>query len=113
MITYSTKIYGCIIITLLSFQVFAGDTIKVTVTTNENSANGIGYSVDGRDFGGAGKSYVGDGPKNKRYFFGYRKKSLRVADVSCGALTLTKNSNVMLVMKGSQCQCHVVLTNIN
>jgi len=90
-----------IAIGLLSAQTFAANTITISVSTTEKAATGIGYSVDGKEIGGPGKSYTGKGPKNKKYSFGYRKKS---ADISCGALTLNKNSTVSLVTKGNKCR---------
>lgn len=94
------KLFSSIVIVLFSLQSFAANTITVTVKTTEKTATGIGYSVDGKEIGGPGKSYTGKGPKNKKYLFGYRKKAV---DVSCGAYTLTKNSSVTLVSKGNKC----------
>lgn len=89
--------------TLFSLHVFAADTISISVKTNEKTAAAIGYTVGGKKSGGAGKSYVGKGPKNKTYAFGYRKKSVKGANISCGSLMLTKNSNVTLITKGNKC----------
>ena len=97
------KIFSCTILTLFSLQVFAEDTISITVKTNEKTAAGVGYSVGGKDSGGAGKSYKGKGPKNKKYSFGYRKNSVDGTNIPCGALTLTKNSSVTLITKGNKC----------
>ena len=103
MIAHYVKWISCIIVTLFSLQVFAEDAIKITVQTNEKTAAGIGYTVGGKKSGGSGKSYVGKGPKNKKYSFGYRKNSISGANISCGVLTLTEDSNVTLVTKGSKC----------
>ena len=101
------KIFSCIIIAVSSLQAFAEDSIKITVKTNEKAAAALGYSVGGKESGGAGKSFVGKGPKNKKYKFGYKKDTVNGPNISCGALTLTKNSTVTLVMKGHKCHSAV------
>ena len=100
MIKHYVKTFSYIIIALFSLQAFAEDTISITVKTNEKTAAGIGYSVEGKDSGGAGKSYTGRGPKNMKYSFGYRRRG---TNIPCGTLTLTKNSNVTLITKGNKC----------
>lgn len=102
MVTKSIKMIGCVIIALFSVQAFAADPIKINVKTNEKTAQGIGYSVDGEESGGAGKSYSGTGPKNKLYKFGYRTTA-QGEDIRCGTVKLTKNSNVTLVVKRGKC----------
>ena len=97
------KVFGCIALSLFSIQAFAEDTIKITVKTDEKSAAAVGYTVGGKESGGPGKSYVGNGPKNKEYLFGYRKNSEQGPNISCGALTLTQDSNVTLVTQGDEC----------
>ena len=103
MIKHCIKIFSFTIISLFSLQTFAGDTISITVKTNEKKAAGIGYTVGGKESGGSGKSYVGKGPKNKKYSFGYRKNSIRGTNISCGSSTLTKDSNVILITKNNKC----------
>jgi hypothetical protein len=100
---YCIKIFICTIIALFCLQAFSEDTISVTVKMDGKTAAGIGYSVGGKDFGGSGTTYEGKGPKNKSYLFGYRKNSVKGVNISCGALTLTKNSNVILVTKDNKC----------
>jgi hypothetical protein len=107
MIHYCTKFFGGFILTLFSIQVFAESTINITVKTDEKLAAGIGYTVEGKESGGAGKSYVGKGPRNKTYSFGYRKKSIKGANISCGSLILTKDSNVSLLMTNNKCRSHL------
>ena len=107
MIRHYIKFFSCIIISLLCLQVFAEETISISVNTNEKTAAGIGYSVGGKDSGGTGKSYAGTGPKNKRYLFGYRKNSIKGTNISCCALTLRKDSKVTLITKGTKCRCVV------
>ena len=75
--------------------------------TNEKSAAGIGYTIGGKESGGAGKSYVGTGQKNKSYAFGYRKDSANGANIRCGSLNLTKDSKVSLITKNGKCSSHV------
>jgi hypothetical protein len=96
-----------VLIALFSSQICAQNIIQVTVTTTEKAAAGIGFSVEGKNRGGMGKSYEGTGPQNKQYTFGYRKKSIVGVNISCGTLTLTKNSKVVLVSKNDK--CHSVL----
>lgn len=103
MIKHYIKFFGCILITLFSLQAVAKDMITIKVRTNEKTAAAIGYTVGGKNSGGAGKSYVGKGPKNKRYSFGYRKNSVTGKDISCGSLTLTRSANVSLITKGKKC----------
>jgi hypothetical protein len=84
--------------------VFGANTIEVTVTTNDQTAAGIGYAVNGKRIGGSGKTYTGKGPINSVYSFGYRKNSANGKDVFCGSHTLTKNSQVFLIVKGNKCR---------
>ena len=80
------------------------DTIKVTVSIDaKEKAAGIGYSVDGKAFGGSGSSYSGVGPSNKVYSFGYRKDLKTSKDVPCGTLTLNQDSKVALTVDGQGC----------
>ena len=99
-----TRFFSGLIITLVTLQALAANTITITVNTTEKSAAAVGYSVEGKELGGTGKSYTGKGPMNKKYVFGYRKSSVKGFDVSCGALTLTKNSHVSLITKGGKCR---------
>ncbi|HHF7365207.1 TPA: hypothetical protein ACPSKY_000300 [Legionella bozemanae] len=87
-----------------SSLIHAAETIRITVTTNDQTAAGIGYMVNGKKTGGPGKFYTGNGPKNNKYFFGYRKKSAQGRDVSCGSHNLTKDSYVILLAKGNRCR---------
>lgn len=104
MMKHSFITLSCIAVTLISLQTFAGDKITITVKTSEKTAAGIGYSVGGKESGGSGKSYSGKGPINQRYKFGYRKNSIHGPNIPCGALTLIKNSSIILVTKGNKCQ---------
>lgn len=79
-------------------------TINVTVSTNDQSAAGIGFAVNGKKIGGSGKTYTGKGPINSTYSFGYRKSSANGKNVSCGSHTLTHDSHVFLIVKGNKCQ---------
>lgn len=87
-----------------SSYIFGANTINVTVTTNDQTAAGIGYAVNGKKIGGAGKTYTGKGPINSNYSFGYRKNSAQGKDVSCGSHRLTKDSHVFLIAKGNKCR---------
>jgi hypothetical protein len=87
-----------------SSYVFAANTINVTVATDDQTAAGIGYSVNGKKIGGSGKTYTGKGPINSNYSFGYRKNSAQGQDVPCGSHTLTKDSYVFLITKGNKCR---------
>jgi hypothetical protein len=102
MIRNFIKIFSCVI-TLLSFQSYADNIIRITVKTSENTAAGIGYSVEGRNSGTLGKSYTGKGVKNKEYVFGYRKNSIAGANIECGSVTLTKDTTITLITKGDKC----------
>ncbi|MCE0723245.1 MULTISPECIES: hypothetical protein [Legionella] len=84
--------------------VYAEQTIRITVTTNDQNAAGIGYLVNGKKIGGPGKSYTGKGPKNGKYLFGYRIKSAQGRDVSCGSHKLTRDSYVILLAKKNKCR---------
>lgn len=92
---------------LFSTITLAEKTITISVKTNESSAAGIGYSVGGKKNGGAGKSYVGKGPANKTYVFGYRKNSINGRNIRCGTLKLNKNSSVVLRAKGNKCTASI------
>lgn len=107
MIKHFIQYAAWVLITLVSVQVYADDKIKISVDTGEQSVAAIGFTVDGRNSGGPGKSYTGKGPKNKEYKFGYRKDLLRGTDIPCGRATLSKDSHVTLVVKEDTCS-HVV-----
>lgn len=98
-----TKSFCCMFITLFSLQVFATETIKVTVKTSENNAVAIGFTVDEKEFGTLGRTYVGKGPKDKEYRFGYKKDSLFGDNIDCGTLTLTQNSTIVLINQNNKC----------
>ncbi|MDR3442054.1 MAG: hypothetical protein P4L65_03465 [Legionella sp.] len=105
MLKHSLTMISCLALTLLSLQTFAaGKRISVSVQTAERSAAGIGFSVNGRNTGGAGRSFTGKGPQNSRYLFGFRQNSVSGKNVACGSLTLNKNSRVTLVYKGGRCR---------
>ena len=105
MIKHSVTLISCIALTLFSLHTFAaGKRISVTVSTAERSAAGIGFSVNGRNTGGAGRSFTGRGPQNSRYIFGFRQNSVTGKNVSCGSLTLKSNSRVNLVYIGGRCR---------
>ncbi|AYK03148.1 hypothetical protein [Legionella sainthelensi] len=89
---------------IASSYVFGANTINVTVTTNDPTAAGIGYAVNGKKIGGSGKSYTGKGPINSTYSFGYRKNAPQSKDISCGSHRLTKDSQVYLIAKGNKCR---------
>lgn len=105
MIKHFVTMISCLALTLLSLQTFAEEKrISVTVQTAERSAAGIGFSVNGRNTGGAGRSFTGKGPQNNRYLFGFRQNSISGKNISCGSLTLNSNSKVTLVYKGEHCR---------
>lgn len=83
---------------------YGPNTINVSISTNDPTAAGIGYAVNGKKIGGAGKSYLGKGPINSTYTFGYRKKSASGRDIFCGTHRLTKDSTVFLISKGNKCR---------
>ncbi len=84
------------------------DIINITVSIDAKAkAAGIGYSVDGEESGGPGSVYKGVGPSNKAYSFGYRKGLKESADISCGTLTLTQDSNVTLVVDEEGCHSSI------
>ncbi len=100
---HAVKSIGCLLFALFSVQVFAAETIVVTVKTNEQNAAAIGYTVDNTQYGALGKKYIGIGPKNKAYRFGYRKDSVFGQDIDCGVLFLTENSTVVLIKQDQTC----------
>lgn len=103
---YAPKTLSYFILIFFSFSSFATDNvITVRVTTDEKTASGIGYRVDGHEKGGLGKSYKGKGPKDKEYLFGYRKNPITGSNIHCGSLRLTQDSHVNLVTKGETCHC--------
>lgn len=88
---------------MFSLHVYAGKTIRITVKTDEHTATGIGYSVEGRASGTLGRTYHGRGVTNKEYVFGYRKHTIMGININCGSSILTKDSTIILVMKGDKC----------
>lgn len=104
MISLIIKSVFCGFIGFFSAQAFATDTIKVTVQTKEKKAVAIGYTVEKNQFGGLGNSFTGTGPINKEYLFGYRKDSIFGDNISCGSLTLTHDSTIILIKQDKKCQ---------
>ncbi|ARB91654.1 hypothetical protein [Legionella longbeachae] len=100
-------ILSCLISFFYSTGIFANDTIRVQVKTNEKSAAALGFVVEGKKSGTAGKSYLGRGPSNKKYVFGFRKHTPFGDDIICGSKTLTKDSTVTLVVLGDNCSITV------
>ena len=83
------------------------DTIKITVTIQDETAAGLGYLVEGRKYGGSGKVFSGEGPKGKEYSFGFRKKYRTSTHIQCGKLTLDKDSNISLITEGDTCHSKI------
>lgn len=102
------RIFNGIIITLFSMQVFAESMIRITVKTEEHSAAGVGYIVEGKKSGTLGKSYTGSGAKNKEYVFGFRKNSIYGSNINCGSMVLTKDTTIVLISKEDKCQSIVI-----
>ncbi|VEB34896.1 Uncharacterised protein [Legionella sainthelensi] len=96
-------ILSCLPTFFSSTDIFANDTIRVHVKTNEKTAAALGFVVEGKKSGTAGKSYSGRGPSNKEYVFGFRKHTPFGDDIVCGSKTLTKDSTVTLVVLGDNC----------
>ncbi|KTD82512.1 hypothetical protein Lwal_0629 [Legionella waltersii] len=88
---------------LLALDAFAGETIKITVHSNEKNVVAIGFTVNGLNYGSLGNSYSTRGPKNKTYLFGIRKDSIFGESVSCGSLSLEKDSSITLVYQDNLC----------
>ena len=103
MIKIFIKQFIGLIIFSFSIQVLANDSIRVHVKTNEKTAAALGFTVDGKKSGTLGKSYLGKGPVNRKYIFGYRKNSALGPDVLCGSQVLTKDSIVILVTANDRC----------
>ncbi|MFT4059935.1 MAG: hypothetical protein QM652_10350 [Legionella sp.] len=99
----SIKLLSGLSIVFFSLTASATNTITVTVKTTEKSVAALGYAVEGKRLGGAGKSYTGKGPANHTYLFGYRKRLAYGDDFSCGSQVLTKDSTVTLVTDGEHC----------
>ncbi|MDI1351370.1 MAG: hypothetical protein PSV35_01155 [bacterium] len=108
MLKHYIQTLSTIFLYLMSVSSFGEDTIKIIVKTDERAAAAIGYSVGGKALGGLGKTYVGKGPKNQQYAFGYRKDLFRGIDVSCGVLTLNDNAKVVLITKGKVCRSVII-----
>lgn len=104
MIINITKTFKAILLCALSFPVFASDSIKITVKTAEKNAVAIGFTVDKQDYGALGKSYTGTGPRNKEYFFGYKKDSIFGENIFCGTLILDQNATVILIHQNDGCK---------
>ncbi|HBB6896458.1 TPA: hypothetical protein I8038_000480 [Legionella pneumophila] len=103
MACFSRISLSTVLLSLICFNIFASDTIMITVNTKEKNAIAIGYSVNGNQYGGLGSSYSGHGPKNKEYQFGYKTDSIFGKDISCGSMTLSQDSKVTLVNNNNQC----------
>lgn len=86
-----------------SSTLFAAETISITVSTEDKTVAAIGYCVDGKRSGTAGKSYTGKGPKSATYAFGFRRSYLGGKDIACGTHTLKDNTHVVLINEGDKC----------
>jgi hypothetical protein len=95
-------LFGCIMLTIFTLPLFAKE-ITIRVMTRDSTAAAIGFTVNGKESGGAGKLYTGNGPSNQKYSFGFRKTSVNGKNIRCGSLTLNKNSTIVLVKKGNRC----------
>lgn len=65
---------------LFSLQTFA---FQVTVKSSSKEVSGIGFSVDGKNHGGMGKSYTKANMPAGSYAFGIRVDGLFGTDVGC------------------------------
>jgi hypothetical protein len=97
------KLYTGLSILSFSFIASATNTIKITVKSTEKSVAALGYAVVGKRLGGAGKLYIGKGPANQVYVFGYRNRLAYGDEFTCGSTVLTKDSTVILVSDGKNC----------
>lgn len=93
-----------------SVNSFAAKTISVTVAVDTNIAKsktviGIGFTVNGKSSGGAGKRTTKTGPAGATYKFGFRDYR---EDVSCGSSVLKQNSMVVLYYVGNKCTHRVI-----
>ncbi|KTD64936.1 hypothetical protein [Legionella shakespearei] len=104
MIKFNIKAISCAVLTSISLQSFAEETIKVTVKTNDKRAAAIGFSVEKKNSGSLGNSHTGRGPKDKSYQFGYKLDSIFGPSIDCGFLVLTRDSVVTLIKDGGKCQ---------
>lgn len=87
--------------------IWALGNIQVKVETDYKRAAAIGFKVDGKEYGALGKSYSGVAPADKLYRFGLRKDSIFGSNLDCGALLLTHNARVNLVVVDDVCQAHL------
>lgn len=79
------------------------DTIKITVTIQDETAAGLGYLVEGKKYGGSGKIFSGEGPRGKEYSFGYRKQHRTSTHIQCGKMILDNDSTISLITDGETC----------
>ncbi|MBN9229988.1 MAG: hypothetical protein J0I93_03985 [Legionella sp.] len=107
MMYWNIKKLAGLSLVLFSSTLWAENTIQVQVRTEEASAAALGFKVEGKKSGGRGKVYIGKGPANKTYIFGYRKNFAYGRDVLCGSEVLTHDSIVTLVTDGEQCSIKV------
>lgn len=107
----STKWYFVIALFALIIG-YAGSTFAITVKVGASSqlapnVKAIGFSIVGKkgSYGWLGHNYTRSNLPAATYAFGFRDKNGK--DVNCGNAQLTKDSTVILYMKGSKCTLSV------
>lgn len=86
--------------------------IQVSVSSSSNGVAALGFTVNGKNHGGAGKSYSNSDVPAGSYSFGVRVGGLLGKDVGCtvkgnGNVTLTKDASVTLNYNGKTCTAKI------
>lgn len=102
------KIILSAFITCFATQTFA---IQVNVSS-PSSVSALGFTVDGKKYGGMGKSYNKSGVPTGMYRFGVRVNGIFGNDIACfnqGKISvfLTKDSDVTLIYNNNRCTAKV------
>lgn len=86
----------------------AETTIKLYVSSMSEDVAALGFSVDGKEYGGMGKMYSKGGlPSGAVYDFGVRVGGVFGQSVSCGSRKISTSSSVRLSYKDGHCSVSV------
>jgi hypothetical protein len=83
--------------------------ITISVKSSAKDIQGLGFTTQGKQYGGMGSSYKKSGMKPGEYEFGLRKDG---KDIGCSAdgkkqAQLSKSTHVLLMLKDGQCEAKI------
>ena len=98
----------------LAFVIFNVYAIQVYVKTLSNDVAALGFTINGKNYGGMGKSYIRNNAPAGSYTFGVRVGGIFGDDVGCmtaqgkDSIMINGNTTAILTYKGKQCTVKVI-----